>query len=278
MAELKSPRWALTRRRVSASTTPIEALGKVWLRSTESGSTPISPAKRSQMVRFGASGDGSGSTCTRSAGNAGDHRSSTRRTSRVRQFQTPVLSVASLPAVLGHRPGVPVLDALLPARGEQAQWLAGRHDQVHLGRGELIDHPRGLLRRCSRVELMADQRGPRPLRDVRAKAVPGGATVLAELLERGVLPDHPARPEVLVARLPRQPHPLRLAAPRGCPTGSSGGTSWPSWEARRASRPVPTSPYLSAQLRRSGCTSRPQRRSSPGPGRPSAAAAARRGR
>ena len=96
IAELKEPRWWLTRRSVSVSATPIEAFGKLRPRSTESGSTPRSLANRSQISRLGASGPGSGSTCTRSGGTAGDQRSSTRWMSSVRQFQIAELSSDSV--------------------------------------------------------------------------------------------------------------------------------------------------------------------------------------
>ena len=85
-ARSNEPRCSLTRRRVSASTTPIDSFGNDWSVSYAVGSTPISPAKVCQMASRGPPRC-SGSTWTRSEGTSRAQRRSTSRRSRVRQFQ-----------------------------------------------------------------------------------------------------------------------------------------------------------------------------------------------
>ena len=172
MPDWNAPRWALIRRRVSVSATPIEAFGKLRLRSTESGSMPTRPANRSQISRL---------RCL--ATRQWQHVHPLAREGRRPPLQhtvdverPPVPDRCGLgclgEAVVGELRGVAVLDALLPAGGEQPEGLPAGDDEVDLGRRQVGDHPGGLLGRRGGQELVADDRGPRPSRRRRRACAP----------------------------------------------------------------------------------------------------------
>ncbi|CAA9386163.1 MAG: hypothetical protein AVDCRST_MAG32-1986 [uncultured Nocardioides sp.] len=100
-------------------------------------------------------------------------------------------------AVVGHRPGGAVLQALLPAGREQAQRLPRRDDDVHLRRRERVDEPPYLLGGRGGQELVADQARAARGRQLGADPGQGGAVPLRLVGEVRVLAHHPGRPQVV---------------------------------------------------------------------------------
>ena len=98
-----------------------------------SGRSRAMPANRCHTPRRWRRGGSSTSTWIRSGGTAGDQRSSTRP--QVEGPPVPDRRAGRRTPSGRSRPAgwCPVLEALLPAGGEQPERLAGGHDQVHLG-------------------------------------------------------------------------------------------------------------------------------------------------
>ena len=218
----------MTRRRVSASTTPIDSFGNDRSVSYAAGSTPTQPG---EGLPDGLAAGRRGAAAARARARAGTSRAqrrSTRRRSRVRQFQMAFGLLETVRAYSGQRRGAAVLQALLPARGEQPERLARGGDQVHLGGRQVGDHAGGLARRGRGEELVADQpvAVPRPPAPRAAAPTRSGAA-------RGACPGwgphaRPATPRG--GRAARRPAAARRrrAAARASPTGSSGGRWSPS--------------------------------------------------
>ena len=115
----------------------------------------------------------------------------------------PVPDVAGplghLAAVVGHPLGGAVLQALLPAGGEQPEGLSSGDDEVHLGRREGLDRGAGLGRAGRGEELVADQTGAVAGGELGADAVPGGALRLGRPLLAGLLAHGARGPQVVAA-------------------------------------------------------------------------------
>ena len=214
----------MTRRSSSASTTPIDSLGKELAGRT--------PRRRARRVRRRSARSPRGARPVQrqhvhALGRDGlAQRRSTSRRSSVRQFQI-VRGLADLPGVVLHRGGVAVLQALLPAGGEEAQRLARGDDDVHLGGRELLDHRRRLLGGRRGEELVADEAVTVPRASSshsRAQAVRCRSGCLARFGS--------SRTTREAQRWSRRSWPgssnPSSCGRRGRPTGSSGGRSWRS--------------------------------------------------
>ena len=164
----------LIRRRVSASATPIEVFGNDPDRSMPSVAKPDDAG---EPVPHVVAGRVRVEHQRRGPARAARPASSARAPAAGRACASSRCPSASPTpgGVVGHRRGRAVLQALLPAGGEQAERLARGHDEVHLRRRQRLHHAPGLLGGRRREELVADQAGALGGRQLRADPRPRGA-------------------------------------------------------------------------------------------------------
>ena len=194
-----------------------------------------------QRRRAGSPGSGSGQHV---------HPLGRQRGAPARAARRPRSSVPQSHSSLGRRsprgPGSrrsatvgAVLDELLPARGDQAERLAGGDHDVHLGAAEPRRRPGAA---CSALAAAKNSwlttAVPVPGVDVLDQPVPG-ALGAAGRAGRGSGPRGPRRwPTGARGRLrPGSSTPCRAQLVARCPRAGSAGTSCRSWAGRRGRRP-----------------------------------------